>query len=76
MRRIVALLNDHFPPPEWRDRRVEDARRRLTNWIRRLVRENALDATDLEALFARVARQLERGNCTAKVETRAVKLQS
>jgi hypothetical protein len=76
VRRIVARLNDHFPPPEWRDRRVEDARRRLTNWIKRLVRENALDATDLEALFARVARQLERGSCTARVETRAVKLQS
>jgi hypothetical protein len=76
VRKIVALLNEHFPPPDWRDRRVEDARRRLTNWINRLMRENALDATDLEALFARVARQLGRGNCTARVETRSVSLQS
>jgi hypothetical protein len=34
---IVALLNSHFPPPGWRDRRVEDARRRLTNWLNRLM---------------------------------------
>jgi hypothetical protein len=33
VRTIVALLNVHFPPPEWTDHRVEDAKRRLTNWI-------------------------------------------
>jgi hypothetical protein len=60
VRRLVALLNDHFPPPDWRDRRVEDAKRRLTNWINRLMRQNALDATDLQAIFARAARLSER----------------
>ena len=29
------------------------------NWIGRLMRDNGLDATDLEGLFARVARQKE-----------------
>jgi len=58
--RLVALLNEHFPPPDWRDRRVEDAKRRLTKWINRLMRKNALDATDLQAVFARAARLSER----------------
>jgi hypothetical protein len=60
VRRLVALLNEHFPPPDWRDRRVEDAKRRLTKWINRLMRKNALDATDLQAVFARAARLSER----------------
>jgi hypothetical protein len=76
VRGIVALLNVYFPPPEWRDRRVEDARKRLTNWIKRLTRENALDATDLEALFARIGRQLEEEKGTVRSEARALKLQS
>jgi hypothetical protein len=66
---IVAHLNAHFAPPEWRDRRVEDARKRLSNWIDRLMQKNALDITDLEALFARVARQLEREKGAARTET-------
>jgi hypothetical protein len=57
--KLVALLNEHFPPPDWKDRRVEDAKRRLNKWINRLMRTNAFDATALEALFARVARQQE-----------------
>jgi hypothetical protein len=76
VRRIVALLNHHFPPPDWRDRRVEDARRRLTNWINRLMRKNGLDTTDLEALFARVARQLERDNFTPRLQTPSANLPS
>jgi hypothetical protein len=76
VRRIVALLNHHFPPPDWRDRRVEDARRRLTNWINRLMRKNGLDATDLEALFASVARQLEQGDCEPRVEAPSANLPS
>ena len=54
--RIVALLNQRFPPPAWTDRRVDNAKRRLANWINRLMQKNGLDATDLEALFAGVAR--------------------
>jgi hypothetical protein len=60
--RIVALLNEHDPPPDWRDRRVEDAKSRLQRWIGRLKRSNGLDRTDLEALFARVARQAQPSN--------------
>jgi hypothetical protein len=57
---IVALLNLRFPPPPWTDRRVDNAKRRLMNWIGRLMRNNGLDAVDLEAVFARVARRHER----------------
>lgn len=61
---IVTLLNQRFPPPLWNVDRVDNAKRRLMNWINRLMRKNGLDATDLEALFARVARQKERGERT------------
>lgn len=57
--RIVALLNAHFPPPDWTYHRVDDAKKRLRNWIVRLQRQNAFDATDLEALFARAGRLRE-----------------
>ena len=55
--RIVALLNQQFPPPTWTDRRVDNAKKRLLKWIRQLMLNNGLDATDLEALFAGVARR-------------------
>jgi hypothetical protein len=55
--RLVAVLNVEFSPPPWSDDRVENAKKRLLNWVQRLMRQNGLDATDLEALFARVARQ-------------------
>jgi hypothetical protein len=55
--RIVALLNQRFPPPPWTDRRVDNAKKRLLKWIRQLMLNNGLDATDLEALFAGVARR-------------------
>jgi hypothetical protein len=35
--------------------RQMNAKKRLLNWVQRLMRQNGLDATDLEALFARVA---------------------
>jgi hypothetical protein len=73
---IVALLNTHFPPPEWRDRRVEDAKRRLTNWLNRLMKKNGLDTVDVEALFARVARQLEQSNYSRPVERPVANLPS
>jgi hypothetical protein len=59
---ITAELNDRFPPPSWTSDRVDNAKRRLVNWIKRLKRENGLDDVDLEGLFARVARQQEGGN--------------
>ena len=55
--RLVTILNAEFSLPPWSDDRVENAKKRLLNWIQRLMRKNGLDATELEALFARVARQ-------------------
>jgi hypothetical protein len=56
---MVALLNEHHPPPTWTDDRVDNAKRRLVRWIKGLMQKNGLDATDLEDLFARVARLKE-----------------
>jgi hypothetical protein len=61
IRRMVDLLNKRFPPSLWTDDRVDNAKRRLVNWIKRLMQANALDTTDLEDLFARVARNQEKG---------------
>jgi hypothetical protein len=58
---MVALLNERFAPPPWSSDRVDNAKRRLQNWIDRLMRKNGFDAVDLEGLFARVARQKETG---------------
>jgi hypothetical protein len=55
--RLVTILNAEFSPPPWSDDRIENAKKRLLNWIQRLMRQNGLDATELEAVFARVARQ-------------------
>jgi hypothetical protein len=55
--RLVTLLNAEFSPPPWSGDRVENAKKRLLNWVQRLMRQNGIDATDLEAVFARVARQ-------------------
>jgi hypothetical protein len=55
--RLVTILNEKFSPPPWSADRVENAKKRLLNWVQRLMRQNGLDATDLEAVFARVARQ-------------------
>jgi hypothetical protein len=57
VRKLIAILNAEFSPPLWSDDRVENAKKRLLSWIQRLMRKNGLDATELEALFARVARQ-------------------
>ena len=61
IKRMVALLNDRFPPPSWTGDRVDNAKRRLMNWIAGLRRKHGLDAIDLEGLFAGVARQRENG---------------
>jgi hypothetical protein len=61
---IVNQLDKRFAPPAWTSDRVDNAKRRLLNWIRRLKRKNGLDDVDLEALFARVAREQERGSET------------
>ena len=66
IKEMVAELNNRCPPPAWTADRVDNAKRRLMNWIKRLRRENGLDDVDLEALFARVARELERGGETSR----------
>ena len=62
---LVVRLNNRFPPRTWTSDRVDNAKRRLLKWISRLKRKNGLDGVDLEALFARVARQRERGGPTS-----------
>lgn len=57
---LIQLLDRFFAPPNWSNDRVDNAKRRLTNWIKRLMQKNGLDAIDLEDLFARVARQEDR----------------
>jgi hypothetical protein len=64
VQKMIALLNDHFPPPSWDGDRVDNAKRRLVKWINRLMLKNGLDTIDLEALFARLARQKDRGEGT------------
>jgi hypothetical protein len=54
---IVAALNRSHPTPSWNDDRVENAKRRLKNWIVRLMRNNGLDTTDLMDLLARHGRR-------------------
>lgn len=54
---IVAALNRSHPTPSWNDDRVENAKRRLKNWIARLMRDNGLDSTDLMDLLARHGRR-------------------
>ena len=55
-------LNNRFPPRTWTGDRVDNAKRRLLKWIKRLMRKNGLDEVDLETLFARVAGEQERRN--------------
>jgi len=73
--KLVTILNAKFSPPPWSDDRVENAKKRLLNWVQRLMRQNGLDATDLEAVFARVARQQVQRQ-TLVSESREANLQS
>ncbi|PWU08943.1 MAG: hypothetical protein C5B47_04000 [Verrucomicrobia bacterium] len=60
IKRMVDLLNERFPASSWTDDRVDNAKRRLVNWVKRLMETNGLNATDLADLFARVARNQEK----------------
>lgn len=53
---IMTALNRSHPSRPWTDDRVENAKRRLMNWIGRLGGGNGLDQTDAMALLARHAR--------------------
>jgi hypothetical protein len=54
---IVSALNLKHSIPLWNDDRVENAKKRLKNWIVRLKRIHGLDAGDLMDLFARRDRE-------------------
>jgi len=58
---IVNALNATRPAQAWNDHRIENAKKRLRNWIGRLKRDQGLDMTDLLALFVRCGRERERG---------------
>jgi hypothetical protein len=53
---IVVQLNKLFPDTAWRVDRVDNAKRRLVNWVRRMKQRNGFDQIDLEAFFVSVAR--------------------
>jgi hypothetical protein len=55
--RIVAALNEHHPQPHWNDERVDNAKKRLRNWIGRMKRDHGLDATELKDVLARYGRE-------------------
>lgn len=59
VRTIVEALNRRHPAPAWDDDRVDNAKKRLKNWIVRMKREQNLDSIDLMSLFVRVARERE-----------------
>lgn len=61
IRKIVNALNQRHPNPPWSDDRVDNAKKRLRNWITRLKRDCGLDSTDLMGLFARYAGRHEYG---------------
>jgi hypothetical protein len=74
IKKMIDLLNERFPPPSWTDDRVDNAKRRLMNWINRLKQKNGLDTTDLKDLFARVARTKEKGEASIGMGITSVKL--
>ena len=61
--RLIAILNAEFSPPLWSDDRVENAKKRLLNWIQRLMRQNGLDATELEALLRESRASRSKNGC-------------
>jgi hypothetical protein len=71
---MIDLLNHRFSPPLWTGDRVDNAKRRLVNWINRLKQKNGLDTTDLEGLFARVARTKEKGETSIAGGTTSFKV--
>ncbi len=61
VRKIADALNIIDPDPPWNDDRIENAKKRLRNWIGGLKRDHGLDQTDLMALFARYGRAAASG---------------
>jgi hypothetical protein len=61
VRKLADALNIIDPDPPWNDDRIENAKKRLRNWIGGLKRDHGLDQTDLMALFARYGRAAASG---------------
>jgi hypothetical protein len=61
VRKIADALNIIDPDPPWNDDRIENAKKRLRNWIGGMKRDHGLDQTDLMALFARYGRAAASG---------------
>jgi hypothetical protein len=57
--KIVEALSGRHPPPPWNADRVDNAKKRLRNWIGRMKRDHGLDAADLKHLLARYGREPE-----------------
>jgi hypothetical protein len=72
---MVSRLNVTFPDPSWRVDRVENAKKRLVNWIGRLRQKNGLDQIDLEALLVRVAKE-SQGEIVSTTRNQKTHLQS
>jgi hypothetical protein len=64
---IVQALNAARPARAWDDHRIENAKKRLRNWIGRLKRDQGLDMTDLLALFVRYARESKQSPAGAPI---------
>jgi len=65
---IVRALNADGGQRPWTDDRVDNAKRRVRNWLTRIQRDQSLDRTDLLALLVRCARR----KATQDVRTTAV----
>lgn len=61
IRQIADALDKSHPNAPWSDDRVDNAKKRLRNWISRLKRAHGLDSTDLMGLFARYAGSYDKG---------------
>jgi hypothetical protein len=59
MKDIVSRLNVQFQTADWHVDRVENAKRRLTRWVKGLMKTLGLDQTDFEALLVQVAKKVQ-----------------
>jgi hypothetical protein len=73
IRQIVNRLNKLHLGSNWTDDRVDNAKKRLTNWIARLKRVHGLDPNDLMDLFARYGRSQEEESQSFAVARSATK---
>lgn len=53
---IAGLLNRECAVPTWTNERVDNAKRRLAKWVQNMCHSNGFGIVELEALFAKAAR--------------------